>query len=193
MLPEFSNTSLNESESHSVLSDSLWPMDCIFHGILQARLLEWVAFPFSMGSSQPRDWTQVSNIAGGFFTSWVTGKPKNTEWVADPFSSRSSWLRNQTRVSYVAGRFFTNWAIREDMQLNIMYNNPGILTIRYIVAKFWRRFLLGTSKYLCIYWLQLRGMHCDSGSPSDQMWTVTWHTWYWLDIGWNLQVFQHDR
>ena len=38
-------------------------------GILQARILEWVAFPFSRGSSQPRDQTQVSHIAGGFFTS----------------------------------------------------------------------------------------------------------------------------
>ena len=42
--------------------------------ILQARILEWVAFPFSRGSSQPRDWTQVSCIAGGFFTSWATGE-----------------------------------------------------------------------------------------------------------------------
>ena len=39
------------------------------HGILQARILEWVAFPFSKGSSQPRDQTQVSCIAGRFFTS----------------------------------------------------------------------------------------------------------------------------
>ena len=44
------------------------PMDCI----LQARILEWVAIPFSRGSSQPRDQTQVSHIAGGFFTSWAT-------------------------------------------------------------------------------------------------------------------------
>ena len=44
-------------------------MDYTVHGILQARILEWVAFPFSMGSSQPRDQTQVSRIAGGFFTS----------------------------------------------------------------------------------------------------------------------------
>ena len=42
------------------------------HEILQARLLEWVAFPFSRGSSQPRDQTQVSCIAGRFFTSWAT-------------------------------------------------------------------------------------------------------------------------
>ena len=42
------------------------------HGILQARLLEWVAVPFSRGSPQPRDRTQVSHIAGKFFTSWAT-------------------------------------------------------------------------------------------------------------------------
>ena len=40
------------------------PMDSTVHGILQARKLEWVAFPFSRGSSQPRDRTQVSHVAG---------------------------------------------------------------------------------------------------------------------------------
>ena len=45
------------------------PMDCTVHGILQARILESVAFPFFRGSSQPRDQTQVSRIAGEFFTS----------------------------------------------------------------------------------------------------------------------------
>ena len=42
------------------------------HGILQARILEWVAIPFSRGYSQPRDQTQVSHSAGGFFTIWAT-------------------------------------------------------------------------------------------------------------------------
>ena len=45
-------------------------------GILQARILEWIAFPFSRGSSQPRDGTQGSLIAGGFFTSWATKEDK---------------------------------------------------------------------------------------------------------------------
>ena len=45
------------------------PMDCTVRGILQARILERVAFSFSKGSSQPRDRTQISGIAGGFFTS----------------------------------------------------------------------------------------------------------------------------
>ena len=44
------------------------PTDYTVHGILQARILEWVAFPFTKGSFQPRDQTQVSHIAGGFFT-----------------------------------------------------------------------------------------------------------------------------
>ena len=59
--------------SHSVVADSgtLWtaahhaPLSM---GIPQARMLEWVAVPFSSGSSQPRDQTQVSLITGGFFT-----------------------------------------------------------------------------------------------------------------------------
>ena len=45
------------------------PVDYTVPGILQARILEWVAFPFSKGCPQPRDRTQVSCIAGGFFTS----------------------------------------------------------------------------------------------------------------------------
>ena len=49
-----------------------YSMDYIVHGILQARILEWVALPFSMGSSQPRDWAQVSHTAGRFFISWAT-------------------------------------------------------------------------------------------------------------------------
>ena len=47
-------------------------MDLTVHGILQARILEWVAFPFSKGSFQPRDRTQVSCIAGRFFTNLET-------------------------------------------------------------------------------------------------------------------------
>ena len=47
------------------------PMGYTVHGILQARILEWVAFPFSKGSSWPRNWTRVSCVAGRFFTNWA--------------------------------------------------------------------------------------------------------------------------
>ena len=55
------------------------PMDYTVRRILQARILEWVAVPFPGGSSQPRDQTQISHIAGLFFTSWATSEAQ--EWV----------------------------------------------------------------------------------------------------------------
>ena len=105
-------TFLKWSESRSVVSNSLQPMNCsscprnspgqntgvgslfLFQGIFPTqgsnpgllhcghivyqlnhqgspRILEWVAYPFSSGSSQPRRWTRVSCIAGGFFTNWA--------------------------------------------------------------------------------------------------------------------------
>ena len=48
------------------------PPDSSVHGILQARILVWVAIPFSRWSSRPRDRTQVSYITGGFLTVWAT-------------------------------------------------------------------------------------------------------------------------
>ena len=50
------------------------PSGSSIRGILQARILEWIAIPFSRGSSWPKDWTQVTCIAGRFFTIWATGK-----------------------------------------------------------------------------------------------------------------------
>ena len=69
---------INKSESHSVVSNSLHPMDYTVHGILQARILKWVAFPFSRGSSQPRTRTHVSRVAGRSLPAEPQGEPKNT-------------------------------------------------------------------------------------------------------------------
>ena len=71
--------------SHSVVSDSSRPHGLgarrppgsSVHEILQARILEWAVIPFSRGSSWPRDRTQVSGTAGGFFIVWATGKPSH--------------------------------------------------------------------------------------------------------------------
>ena len=74
------HTHTYESEVKVLVTQScptLWdPMDCSqpdcsVHGILQARILQWVAIPFSRGSSQPRDRTRVSFTAGSFFTNWA--------------------------------------------------------------------------------------------------------------------------
>ena len=56
---------------HSGLENS---MDCIVHGVLQARILEQIAIPLARGSSQPRDLTQVSHIGDRFLTSCATGE-----------------------------------------------------------------------------------------------------------------------
>ena len=69
--------------SCSAVSDSFNPMDCCppdssDHGIVQAKVLEWVGIPFSSGSSRPRDRTQVSCIAGRWFTNWAISEAQFT-------------------------------------------------------------------------------------------------------------------
>ena len=81
-------------------------MDYTVHGILLARILKWVAFPFSRESSQPRDQTQVSHISSRFFTSWAQGKPKNTgvgslsllQWIS--LTQWSNWGLLHCRILY---------------------------------------------------------------------------------------------
>ena len=65
------------------------PMDYSLPGssvceILQARILEWFAIPFPRGSSIPRDWTQVSCIAGRLFTVWATKDQFRRQWQPTP-------------------------------------------------------------------------------------------------------------
>ena len=97
--PSVSTTVLGGGGQHSLLSSQVpalswekwkWKsqsptlcdlMDYTVHGILQARILAWVAFPFSRGSSQPKDQTQISQIAGGFFTSWATTEARSELYI----------------------------------------------------------------------------------------------------------------
>ena len=58
------------------------PMDYTDPGILQAKILDWVALPFSRGSFQPKDQIQVSHIAGRFFTIRATREAPSTNWPA---------------------------------------------------------------------------------------------------------------
>ena len=66
-------------------------------GIFQARILEWVALPSSEGSSQPRNWTEVSSIAGRFFTIWATRE-------AQTWCEHDALAGNWTRISLVEGK-----------------------------------------------------------------------------------------
>ena len=67
--------------SNSVTSWTVAHQVPLSMGILQARILEWVAISFSRGSSQPKDWTQVSRTAGRFFTDWATGEAYTLKYV----------------------------------------------------------------------------------------------------------------
>ena len=91
--------------SHSVVSDSVTPWTVALQaplsmGIFQARILEWIAMPSSKGSSQPRDQTQVSHIAGRCFTVWATREAHDDELnVINPWDSpkvRSCHWNNRT-------------------------------------------------------------------------------------------------
>ena len=82
-------------------------------GILQARILEWVIIPSSRGSSQPRDQTQVSRIAGGFVTVWTTREAKNT---------------GVGSLSLLQGNFLTqelNWGILHCRQILYQLSHQG--------------------------------------------------------------------
>ena len=118
-------------------------MDYTVHEILQARILEWVAFPFSRGSSLPRDCTQVFHIAGGFFTSWATRKPslqrkkkKNSlipvtlisdfYHISEEFWNPFLWNYFKTKFCYS----YSNVRIAKfSFKCNIVYSNVAI-TVR---------------------------------------------------------------
>ena len=74
----------NESESHSVLSNSLWPDG--LYSPWNSPGQNTGAYPFSRGSSRPRDQTQVSHIASRFFTSWATSEAQE-HWSGKPIPS----------------------------------------------------------------------------------------------------------
>ena len=105
------------------------PMDYTVHGILQARIVEWVAFPFPRGSSQPRNWTQVSCNAGRFFTSWATREAQYS-----PIFRLCTFL------------FLAEWLFKiKDMKLASpdQRNNTIVKLLQIDIAKCWQWTLEG--------------------------------------------------
>ena len=77
-------------------------MDYTVHGILQAKILEWVAIPFCRGSSQPRYKAQLSCIPGGFFISWDTSGQLSI--ISQDKISLKYQLRNEIKRCLLFGR-----------------------------------------------------------------------------------------
>ena len=77
------------------------PLGSSVHGILQARIQEWVAMPYSRGSSWPRDGTwisRVSCIAGGLFTLWAIREPESLQPLICFISLRFCLFKNIIRM-----------------------------------------------------------------------------------------------
>ena len=89
-------------------------MDYTVHGILQARILEWLAFSLLQGIFPSQGLNPgLPHCRRILYQMSHKGSPKILEWIAYPFSSGSSPPRNQTDIACIAGKSFTNWAIRE--------------------------------------------------------------------------------
>ena len=89
------------------------PTDYTVHGILQARILEWVVFPFSRDLPNSGIEPRLPHCGQILYQLSHQGSPRILEWVAYPFSSRSSQPRNPYGVFCIVGGFFTSWATRE--------------------------------------------------------------------------------
>ena len=87
-------------------------------GLLQARTLEWVAVPFSKRSSQPRDGTQVSHIAGGFFTSWATREAQTENYLTAATELIWVVLVNQLCLTL----FETPWTVARQATLSTEFS-----------------------------------------------------------------------
>ena len=93
------------------------PMDYTIQRRFQARILEWVAFPFSRRSSQPRDWIQVSRIAGTFFTNWAIREATEPKAPSQSPCSKSL-LKNQTHRVRRTLSCLVPWTKAEETELN---------------------------------------------------------------------------
>ena len=144
------------------------------HGILQSRTLQWVAFPFSRCSFQPRDPTQVSCIAGRFFISRAKGKPWNTgvgslSLLQRIFPTHES-NRNRTQVSCIAGRFLPTelWGKLE------LYTGGKLKTLNekkillYVVLGLKKKRLWITRQHLKPWWSLFCFRACSLLQPSEK-------------------------
>ena len=106
------------------------PMDSIVNEILQARILEWAVFPFSRGSSQLRDRTQVSCIAGRVLPAELPGKAPG---VCQSWKTKCIKQKVLSTVSkcYLIGQI--NWSCKSDTRLTIWRSLMNL--IRLIVAQ----------------------------------------------------------
>ena len=127
------------------MSVSWDPMDCSLPGssvpgILQARILEWVAIPFSRGSSWPRDQTHVSCVsysAGRFFTHWATGEFLFCVFDEVSGKERWSWNRSNEALFYLFPPTFENLQIYSHLERLLQQTAFKCFGMRKAMVSFW--------------------------------------------------------
>ena len=115
--------------------------------ILQARILEWVAIPIFSACSQPRDWTQVSHIAGRFFTIWATREAPPNPWgpclsivellvgLSSPNCIHGRSIMNQLYLDFLASftpkSLFTRWF--QCSSVSLVVSELSAIKFRYFI------------------------------------------------------------
>ena len=157
------------------------------HGILQVRIIEWVAIPFSRGSSQPRDRTQVSHIAGRFFTIWATREVHESirqMWIYSQALSLTSYVTldkvfnlAEPQFSHLQHKLIINsndwWEGKNDMLYKVfiivsMNKKSRMNSSCFCYCYFW---LVGKANTLCVL-TQVKVIRRKGKALSDQceMW-----------------------
>ena len=149
-------------------------MDYKVHGILQARILEWVAFPFFRGSSQPRDSTQVSCIAGGFFTIWAIEEE----------SEKAGLKLNIQKTKITASHPITSWQIDGETMKTVtdfILGGSKITADGYCSCEIKRYFFFGRKAMTNLGSVIRKQRHCfaDKGPSSQSYVFSSSHVWMW--------------
>ena len=95
------------------------------------RIMEWVAYPFFRGSFWPRNWTRVSCIAGGFFTSWDT---KHSHWGLERYQEHSFVVADSS--SAFPTLMYTSWKRSIDSN-NFWISNPVSMSLGFTTSRSW--------------------------------------------------------
>ena len=163
------------------------PMDCSLlgssvHGILQARMLEWVAMPFSRESSQPRGWTLVSYIECRFLTVWAT-----RYLGACPIQTKfSAWQSYHTLCAWVSWDLF--YGCRCPAETSSSTQSPGAGEFFLTILLFRERFFLISPFHLWIvlrvvlFFLSLSFFFFNGVMQVPLVWLLTLHVHYVLSL-----------
>ena len=134
---DWSNLAAAAAADYTVNYTVNWTENYTVHGIFQARTLEWVAFPVSRGSSQLRDQTQVSRLAGRFCTSWATREA--------PWATREALMTILVHIKCLDGSQHTGTAPQLFVTISLnSHSNPMMWIL-------WSIYLTGQDEECRVY------------------------------------------